>query len=350
MVKRRIDKRSAGILLLPLMILVFSSCASSRVVIDRSAMEKMLWPAPPEKTRISYLWSVSELSKTGTGLLAGIFAGAPESGMSDPSASRRLLRPYSCFVDESGDLYITDTGAYRVTIISTKEGTSRNILRAGDEDFLSPIGVVGYQGKLYISDSLLKKVFILEKSGKLIGKFEGEFERPTSLALSGDRGIIYVADTLAHKIYLYSPEGKRLGSIGKNGSEKGEFNYPTHLWVDGGGRLYVTDSMNFRIQMFSARGDFETMFGTLGDAAGNLDKPKGVATDSDGNIYVVDSIKDAVKIFDGKGALLLVFGQQGRGFGQFWLPSGIFIDKANVIYVADTYNGRIQAFRYLGNK
>jgi len=92
------------------------------------------------------------------------------------------------------------------------------------------------------------------------------------------------------------------------------------------------------------------MFGTLGDAAGNLDKPKGVATDSDGNIYVVDSIKDAVKIFDGKGALLLVFGQQGRGFGQFWLPSGIFIDKANVIYVADTYNGRIQAFRYLGNK
>jgi sugar lactone lactonase YvrE len=349
-VKRRIHKRSAGILLLALMMLVFSSCAPTRVVIDRSAMEKILWPAPPEKARISYLWSISELSETKLGLISGLFAGAPESGMSDPSESRRLLRPYSCFVDESGDLYVTDTGAYRVTIISTRDGTSRNILRAGEEDFLSPIGVVVYQGKLYISDSLLKKVFILDKDGKLIGKFEGEFERPTCLALSRVRDIIYVSDTLAHKVYLYSPEGKRLGSIGKNGSERGEFNYPTHLWVDGRGSLYVTDTMNFRIQMFSARGDFEAMFGALGDAAGNLDKPKGVATDSDGNIYVVDSIKDAVKIFDGKGDLLLVFGQQGRGFGQFWLPSGIFIDKANVIYVADTYNGRIQAFRYLGNK
>jgi DNA-binding beta-propeller fold protein YncE len=313
-------------------------------------MDKLFWPGPPEKPRISYLWSVSELSETTPGRMLGIFAGTPESETSDPSSSHRLLRPYSCFVDEAGDLYITDTGAFRVTIISTKEGTSRNILRAGDEEFLSPIGVVVFKGKLYVSDSSLKKVFILDKGGKLVGKFEGEFERPTSLALSAETGVIYVADTLAHRVYLYSPEGKRLGNIGKHGSEKGEFNYPTHLWVDGQGRLYVTDSLNSRIEIFSSRGDFEEMFGTLGDALGNLDKPKGVATDSDGNIYVVDSINDMVKIFDRSGRLLLVFGQQGTGFGQFWLPSGIFIDKANVIYVADTYNGRLQAFRYLGSK
>ena len=325
-----------------------ASCTSHKAVIDRSAMEKILWPGPPEQPRISFLWSVSELSGGIGSRATNIFAGDEDA--TDPQSSQRLLGPYGIFIDEQGLLYITDPGAYRLTIIDPKDGDSRNINAAGREDFRSPIGVIGFGNRIFVSDSRLRKVFILDSSGKQAGIFEGDFERPTALALDAGRKLIYVTDTPAHKVYRYTTEGKRLGSIGENGSGKGEFNFPTHLWVDRNGKLFVTDSLNFRIQIFSPDGSWEGMFGMLGDTYGDLERPKGVATDSDGNVYVVDAIKDMVKIFSREGALLLFFGSQGREYGQFWLPSGIFIDNNDYIYVTDTYNGRVQVFKYLGRR
>lgn len=329
------------------MIFLSVSCASQKALIDRSAMDKILWPGPPEKPRISFLWNVL-LASSSTGTRAyNMLAG--QDDFTDPRTSERLLRPYSIFIDEQGMLYLTDPGAYRVTIIDPKSGDSRNIVKAGEEEFLSPIGIAVFRGKIYVSDSLLHKVFILDMDGRKTGEFQGEFKRPTSLALDRAGGCIYVSDTLAHSVYRYDLDGKRLSALGRNGSGEGEFNFPSHISIDRNGRLFVTDAMNFRIQIFSPDGRFEGMFGMLGDAYGDLEKPKGVATDSDGNIYVVDSIKDMVKIFNREGKLLLFFGQQGKDFGQFWLPSGIFIDEKDYIYVADTYNGRVQVFRYLGS-
>ena len=337
--------RTAGLWAILLLCPVLS-CAPVKALIDRTALEKIVWPGPPEKPRISYLWSVSSWGSEQSGI-AEFFAGASDFDPADPRSAERLIRPYGVFVDEADYLYITDPGAYRVTIIGTREGDVRHILSAGSEDFLSPISVVAYRGKILVSDSLLKKVFIFDASGKLESTFEGVFERPTGLGLDAVRGIVYVADTTAHTVYLHDSSGRRLGSIGGHGTDKGEFNFPTHLWVDKRGDLYVVDSMNFRIQIFSGGKTFAAAFGTVGDAYGNLEKPKGIAVDSQDNTYVVDSIRDMVKIFDREGRLLLFFGGQGHDYGQFWLPSGIFI-RNDVIYISDTYNGRIQAFRYLG--
>lgn len=326
-------------------IAVAFGCAPQKAIIDRTAMDKIIWPGPPEKPRIKFLWSLSIVSgREGEGIYEAL-AGERED-FTDPRTSNRLLRPYGVFVD-ADMLYITDPGAYRLTIIDLKNSLARHVTEAGEREFLSPIGVVAHNGKIYVSDSLLKKVFIFDSGGKMTGEFAGEMERPTSLAIDKARGIVYVSDTLAHRIHSYSLDGKKLGGIGHNGEEKGEFNFPTHIWVDASGRLYVTDSMNFRVQIFSPEGKFETMFGTIGDDYGHLDKPKGIATDSDGNVYIVDSIKDMLKIFDRGGNLLLFLGQNGTDYGQFWLPSGIFIDSKGVIYVADTYNGRVQVFQYL---
>lgn len=336
------------LLLIVFMILPLASCASQKALIDQSAMAKIYWPGPPEKPRISYLWSVTT-GLEGTGSRAfHILAGSDD--ITDPRASSRLLRPYGLFVDDQDLLYITDPGALRVTVINPKDGDIRHVVSAGSDEFLSPIGIVAFQERIYVSDSLLKKVFILDKGGKLVGTFEGLFERPTAMALDRARSHIYVADTQADAIYRYSPEGKRLGRIGRGGTGEGEFHSPTHIWVDGAGNLYVTDTLNFRVQRFSADGVFRSMFGMLGDAHGDLDKPKGIATDSDGNIYVADSIKDTIKIFSSEGKLLLFFGQQGTNYGEFWLPSGIFMDSRDRLFVADTYNSRIQVFRYLGVK
>lgn len=336
-------RRFIFICLFPLLVI---SCAPPRAIIDRSALDRITWPGPPEKPRVKYQWALSIVSGKEGADLYDILVGGRED-FSDPRTSNRLLRPYSIFVDENERLYIADTGAYRVTVVDLKTGERINITEVKGEGFHYPIGVVAYKGRIYVSDSMLKKVFILDEKGKGIGEFQERLERPTSLGINPSKGVIYVSDTLAHRIHTYDMNGKRVGGFGSNGDGKGEFNFPTHLWVDIAGNVCVTDSMNFRIQIFDEEGKFKGMLGTHGDTYSDLDKPKGIATDSDGNIYVVDSIKDMVKIFNREGKLLLFFGQNGTNYGEFWLPSGIFIDRRDNIYVADTYNGRIQVFKYI---
>jgi len=341
-----LKRKLLNIIVLLLIIIIHYSCASNKVYIDRTAEGKISWPGPPERPRISYLWSLSNLAGSESSMVS-LFVGKRENSP-DPRDAETLLRPYGLFVDETGRLYITDTGAFRVSVVDLNTGESFNITRTVDGEFLSPIGVLRVDNFILVSDSRLLKVYKFALDGKPVGVFAEGFIRPTCMAFDKKNKKIYISDTLAHKVYIYNTEGKRIGSIGHRGKGDGEFNFPTHLWVDKDGNLYVTDSMNFRIQVFSSDGKFLFKFGKLGEAYGHLEKPKGVATDSDGNIYVADSIKDTIKIFNREGKLLLFFGEKGTYYGDFWLPSGIFIAK-DYIYVADTYNGRVQVFKYLGS-
>ncbi len=327
------------------------SCAPSKAYVDRSAEGKIIWPGPPERPRIRFLWSISQLSSEVEGRrgFLDFLAGSVRDDVTDPRTSNVLMRPFAVFAGANEKLYVADPGAARVTVIDMKTADVLNIQDAGKDDFVSPTGVAAdATGRIFVSDSVLKKVFILDGGGKFLSAFEGDFQRPSCLAIDAKTQRVYVSDTLAHAIFIYSSEGKRLGKIGRWGSGPGELNLPTHLFVDATGLLYVTDAMNFRIQIFSPDGKALGSIGTLGDSPGSLDKPKGVAVDSEGHIYVVDAIRDTVKIFDREGKLLLYFGDKGENYGEFWLPSGIFIDGKNTIYVADTYNMRVQAFQYIG--
>lgn len=328
--------------------LLLSGCAAPKAFIDSSASGKIIWPGPPERPRIKFIWSISQLAASTGGKrgLLDFLAGDVSGDVSDPRTSNVLMRPYGLFVDARQRLYITDPGAYRVTVIDLKTSATLTIYAAGTNELQSPIGVVAdAAGRIYVSDSELKKVLVFDEKGRYLFHFEGDFKKPTCLAIDSTNSRIYVSDTLADTILEYDLNGRRVGSIGHRGGESGEFNFPTHLFVDAQGLLYVTDAMNSRVQIFGRDGKPLGSVGSLGDADSNLDKPKGVAADSHGNIYVVDSIKDTVKIFDRQGRLLLLFGEKGAHLGEFWLPAGIFIDDRNMIYVADPYNMRVEAFQ-----
>ncbi|MDP3297561.1 MAG: 6-bladed beta-propeller [Thermodesulfovibrionia bacterium] len=351
--KRRLKPAATRYTLFVVLILL-TACASPRAFIDKSAMRQIIWPGYPEKPRIQYLWSINQISTTIEGRKRGLLdfiLGEVSEDVTDPRTSNVLMRPYGIFVDSKERLYVTDPGAYRVTVIDLNTAEVITIYGREKDEFLSPIGVVAdLRGRIYVSDSELRKVFVFDEKGGYLSQFEGEFKRPTCMAIDTKSSMIYLSDTLEHKVYIYSLEGKRLSSIGKPGSLPGEFNFPTHLFVDKDGLLYVTDAMNFRVQIFNPEGTFLGKVGILSDTYTNLDMPKGVAVDTHGNIYVVDSIWDTIKIFDRDGSLLLFFGEKGHIYGNLYLPSGIFIDQKNIIYVADTYNMRVQAFQFIGEK
>lgn len=331
--------------LIPLLLFLalFLSCASApKALVDYTLSEGIIWPGPPEKPRIKYLWSLHIVS--GSDRLLDVLAGH-DAAEADEAM---LQRPHGLFV--SGDtMYITDPGAFRVSVIDLKTNKSFNIERADRIPLLSPIGiVVDPEGRIYVSDADLARVAVFNAKGKFIRFLGGEFKRPTGLALNTERKLLYVADTWAHTVYVYDLDGGRLRSIGQRGEGMGKMNYPTHIAIDRDGYLYVSDTLNFKVQIFTPTGAFLTEFGLVGDTYDTFDKIKGIAVDTGGHIYVVDSAQDMVKIYDRSGTLLLFFGQKGHFYGDFYLPAGIFIDDNDRIYVSDGLNRRIQAFQFLG--
>ena len=66
----------------------------------------------------------------------------------------------------------------------------------------------------------------------------------------GPEGNIFVADFYNHRVQKFTSEGKFLVSIGSEGKEPGQLNFPTDVAIDNEGNVYVVDFGNNRIRKF----------------------------------------------------------------------------------------------------
>lgn len=259
-----------------------------------------------------------------------------------------LSKPISLLVADQDIMYILDQGNNAVFKVSKKPKESLHIIKKKNIDFTSLVGICAFRKNEFLfTDSYLNKILIYNEENKDCTFLNDSLvlSQPTGIAYSSLTNEIWVVETNEHRISILNEKGELIRRIGKRGTESGEFNYPTYIWIDNSGNVYIIDSMNFRVQVFDKDGKVLSVFGKLGDGSGSMARPKGIATDSYGNIYIVDALFNVVQIFDINGNFLYKFGSQGQGEGQFWMPSGIYIDSENNIYIADSYNSRIQVFQ-----
>ncbi len=329
-----------------LSVVMLVSCAGSDTT-RRAELPVITWPGGNEIQRIRFVNTVS--SPADIGIAPSVFEKVWNFVMGEPD--QFIVAPYGVETDPAGRLYVVDTFLRTVHVF---DGAKReyHTFETDDSPFLSPIDLAidRTRDTIYVTDSAAGTVRIFTDEGKTpagaLGT--GELERPTGVAVNPVTDELLVVDTKQNAVYRYDLGTNTLkGHFGVNGSDDGEFNFPTNISVTRDGTILVTDTMNFRVQIFTPAGEFRRKFGRAGDTPGFFSKPRGVATDSDGNIYVVDAMHDSVQIFNEKGRLLMDFGMSGYGYGRFWLPSGIHIDENDTIYVADTFNTRIQIFQYL---
>jgi DNA-binding beta-propeller fold protein YncE len=275
--------------------------------------------------------------------------------MAGPPDSHPLIRPYSITTDSHGRVLVTDPGDLSVHIFDfDQKKYSRLDKGKHGEAFRSPIGIaVDRDDNIYVSDSVLGKIFVFDARGKFrryigaINETESFFKRPTGITIDQQRGEIYIADTLRDKIYVTDLEGHPLREFGSRGAGPGEFNFPTEVAVRGD-EVFVVDAMNFRVQIFDGQGQWRAQLGSEGASTGRIFRPKGIALDSEGNIYLVDALFELVQVFNRSGSLLYYFGQTGGETAHsFQLPSGIWIDGSNHVYVADSYNHRVDMFQFV---
>jgi DNA-binding beta-propeller fold protein YncE len=331
-----------------ILLLTLCGCATKWMIHTQPAEANLQWSQSPGGTIIRHVMTMDGFSETGTS-----FSYTMRTILYGKNEGEKLIKPVDVAVGADGRIAIADPGSKSVHLFLPKEERYIRVDKAGTEDLQSPVAVIFDDDlELYLSDSIIKKVFVFDREGKYLRTIDKSyftgFQRPTGLAYNGINKILYVLDTLSNEVTAYDLEGKTLFTFGERGLQKGQFNYPTHLFFSAEGLLYVTDAMNFRVQMFDAYGDLENSFGHHGDGSGDFAMPKGVAADRNGTIYVVDTLFDSVQLFDRKGRYLLNFGSRGVDQGEFWLPSGLFIDRNNKIYVCDTFNGRVQVFQILG--
>jgi DNA-binding beta-propeller fold protein YncE len=341
-------RRILAIILAVVLLLVTGGCGSPHGEVFPALSEPLVWPAPPDKARIGYVGSLSteedlRPGKSGLDGLTELIFGKKDIGI--------LVSP-SAVVGNEDKIYVADGAGSLVHIFGLADRSYEQFSRIGkDATLLMPVGLAVASDRIYVVDSVLGEVCVFDKRGKYLGSFGGELlKRPSGIAYYEAADKLFVADTGGHVVKVFDKSGDLLKTIGRRGVKEGEFNFPTHLCVDGAGKLYVSDTLNYRVQIFSPDGKFLRMFGEHGDGPGYFAHPSGIAADSQGHIYVADRQFENIQIFDGEGQLLMGWGSEGGGPGEFWLPAGIFVDNNNRIYVADSFNKRVQVFELLGQE
>ena len=79
-----------------------------------------------------------------------------------------MLRPYDVYAD-SEKIYVTDPGLFLIHVFDLKKKRYFQIKKVKDIDLISPIGMaVDKNGEIFISDSVLKRVFVLNNEGKYL--------------------------------------------------------------------------------------------------------------------------------------------------------------------------------------
>jgi DNA-binding beta-propeller fold protein YncE len=251
-----------------------------------------------------------------------------------------LYRPFGVAVSSSGVVAVSDPGLRAVRRYHPKENRHERL----EQGLSAPLGVAFVGELLVVADGQTLVVF--DAAGAVV-KAPWKvpvFTRPTGLAVDAVRQRLFVVDAGAHCVHAIALTGAEPAQLGARGTRDGQFNYPTHVAVDGRGHLFVTDSMNFRVQEFDEGLAFVRALGGLGDGPGDLPRSKGLAVDAHGTLWVVEGAFDVVQGFDARGELVAVFGGRGTDAGRLWLPAGLAVDASGRLYVADTWNSRVQVF------
>ncbi len=316
-------------------VLLVSACARP----PREQAPEMYWPMPPAAPRVKFVDIIIgsiDVTRHTEGRFSTILFGE--------DTEAKFMKPNFVAVRDN-ILYVTDLNG--IHVYDYKRNQYRRYV-AGISRSATGIDVDS-RGNIFLADSGARKIFILDKKGKIL-KTISDSKRFGSLGgvfVDEERGRFYVVNTKKHRIEAFDLEGQHLFSYGERGNAPGSFNYPYDIAVDSEGDIIVLDSGNFRVQVFDSDFGFKGMFGSVGTGPGQFARPKSLALSSDGHLFVIDAAFGNFQILDKFGKVYLSVGRTGTELAEFMLPMGIAIGEDDRIYIVDQLNRRLQVFQYI---
>jgi DNA-binding beta-propeller fold protein YncE len=325
-----------------------AACAVAPEPVEQAVL---VYPEPPEQPRYYYertlFGSLDVVEETSAERLRRFATGETVRG-------KGFAKPFDVLA-LNGRIFISDTVGRRVAVLDFPQKRYYEIGTEGLGRLAKPLGLAADQaGHLYVVDGTAKRIQVYDLDGNHLKSIAMDevSERPSGIAVNADGSRIYVVDTGGigsqdHAVRVFDADGTLLMSIGTRGTEEGQFNLPLMATVGPAGNLYVVDTGNFRVQVFSPEGEFLHAFGEAGRFPGQFSHPKGIAVGQDGNIFVVDTGFANFQIFNSEGRILLPIGARSDagGPGQYLLPAGISVDVDGRIYLVDQFFRKVEVFR-----
>jgi sugar lactone lactonase YvrE len=240
------------------------------------------------------------------------------------------------------------------------------------------------EGNLFLADEDLTKLFMLDKTGKLVAECSSlpGLERVTggdSLVAVGPRHVVAIGDHCLLELKVEGSEFKLVRQFGRRGHGEGEFEDPEGISRDkASGEIYATDEDHRRVLVFDKEGKYlrklvvehdpegvcvfeDRVYVTMSKAgwvgcygkdgtprfrfgSKELDEPDYVAVSPERKVYVTDQRANRIQVFDLDGRFLFTIGKAGRGDGEFDQPEDLAFDAEGNLWVADGDNHRVQVF------
>ncbi|PQB07513.1 hypothetical protein BST83_10345 [Polaribacter filamentus] len=248
------------------------------------------------------------VQKWAPGAIEGITVAGGNGAGAD---ANQLNKPHGIFVDTSGNVYIADSENHRIQkwAPGAAEGTTvaggngqAELSSAGAKDqnkLNTPLDVfVKPNGDIYIADTGAYRIQKwtpgaaegVEVTG---GTYENRVDKPSGIFIS-DLGDLYIVATEHYRIQKWELEGLHVTTVagGNNiGNNANQLNNPKGVFVDPAKNVYVADYKNNRVQKWApgaAEGTTVAGGNGQGAVANQLDGPKSVFVDAAGDIYVAD--------------------------------------------------------------
>jgi len=174
-------------------------------------------------------------------------------------------RPTGIALDrERGKIYLADTAhtkseQHTIKIFNMAGdlvGTLGGERGEGPGQFQFPTYLaVDDTGNLYVTDTLNSRVQVFDADGKYVktvgqrGSAWGMFDKPKGVALDSF-GNVYVADSGWSNVQIFNPKGQVLLFFGGRGPIPGMLKNPTAIVIDKSNRIYVGDYLNHRVEVY----------------------------------------------------------------------------------------------------
>ncbi|MFQ5717975.1 MAG: 6-bladed beta-propeller [Acidobacteriota bacterium] len=171
-----------------------------------------------------------------------------------------LTNPTGIAIDrERQRLYVADSHLHQIVLYSTADGAHIATLGSrgpGEGQFNFPTNVaLDPEGNLYVVDTGNFRVQVFSPDGEFVSTFGeagdgfGDFHRPKGIALDSE-GHIYVADAAFNNVQIFDRQGQLLLFVGALGQKPGAFWLPAGVHIDEQDRIFVVDQVNARVQVF----------------------------------------------------------------------------------------------------
>ena len=284
---------------------------------------------------IADTWNHTIRQVTSAGAVTTLAGSAGNFGSNDGTGnSAQFYQPQGMAVDDSGNIYVGDTG----------NQTIRKVTALGAVTTLA--GLAGNNGSTDGTGS------------------SASFWNPQGVALDSSANL-YVADSFNNTIRQVTPAGvvtTLAGTAGSLGSADGtgaaaRFWQPQGVVVDSAGNVCVADGANGTIRRIASGAVVTTLAGSAstGSADGTAGSarfygPSGSAVDSAGNNYVADTENGTIRAITSAGVVSTLAGSAGNfgstdasgGGARFYGPQAVAVGFAGNLYVADTANHTIR--------